>query len=373
MNPLCTRSSTQLLNVSILSWLSNRDNVHLLGLVINGHSKEMIFDYYSPKFSTTKLEYQSIDFEKQKTFFSTINNYLKLLLFSKTAFHKENLSHHDNSTVICLCPSIESGLVGKKIKKYNSRIKLITIWTDVLTFNQIKKKKAPIKRLPLFLIEKKLLKSSDKIFYLGKPQCDVQKDRFSSFSNKMSFYNPSFLPDFLFDQIEPKKSSLLQVSYFGSFNGRNIKPLSQIDQSQFPECNFTVLGTGAIDASCCRNDNRFQLKNIQRIFDAKQSFQIEVDADISITLNTETGFSLPGKCFYFTRINRPIIFIVDGPFSNELAEYMESFSRFIVCSNTKEDIELAVRRAIEDIKNKVVYSSRPFQPDVCYKDFLNFN
>ena len=51
---------------------------------------------------------------------------------------------------------------------------------------------------------------------------------------------------------------------------------------------------------------------------------------------------IPGKIFYNMGGNQNILVIVDGPYGRELQEYLESFKRFIIVENNRDDIEKAL-------------------------------
>ena len=217
-------------------------------------------------------------------------------------------------------------------------------------------------------IEKKILAKSDKVFYLGKPQCDFQKRAFKKYSGKMFYYHPSYLPDeYGVVREENNLKNLINICYFGSFFQRNLEPLASLLDEKLEGVNIDIIGSGQIGGAL-QNNNR--IKSIERNNKKDESMKIVKESDAHIVVGFRKGFSIPGKTFYYTNSNKPIIFLCDGPFSNEIEEYLKQFNRFILCQNTRECVKDAIFLAKKEIYSLKKYNCENLSPREAYKIFI---
>ena len=80
-----------------------------------------------------------------------------------------------------------------------------------------------------------------------------------------------------------------------------------------------------------------------------KAIEMEENSDVLVCICNNRGTQIPGKVYYCTGYNKPIIIILDGEYKKELKNYFESFNRFIICYNE----ENSIKEAMEIAKSKV--------------------
>ena len=81
---------------------------------------------------------------------------------------------------------------------------------------------------------------------------------------------------------------------------------------------------------------------------------------------------IPGKLFYDMYSDKNILVITDGPYGNEIGEYLKTYKRFHFCENKKEDIIAALKQMqnMEPFKDKK-YIEENFSPQKVANDLVN--
>lgn len=335
------KSSTQIITYTILDGLAAQvPNLFVIGL-------------YSPQANTSNIESllrekkinfsllsskSRIDQCKNRTALCVENFKARFGLRAK--YHKDAASLPFVPELIMVCiPSFEAAYYALSLKRQFPSAKLEEIWTDVYACNFLDNPyKIPFRRRILSLIEKPLLKSGDSIFYLGEPQLSFQKQVFKKWSKKMHCYSPSYFPK----ESAAPHPSIKTIGYYGVMDSsyRNLSPILSAAQS-FPNLSFLLKGPGHNSiASTLSNTKIILLKERESISEA---FRTESSIDVSVCYINSHGFSLPGKIFYNSDIQRPILVILDGPFSQEFQTYLKTFDRFFFANNTEESIKNAIK------------------------------
>ena len=92
--------------------------------------------------------------------------------------------------------------------------------------------------------------------------------------------------------------------------------------------------------------------------------------DVLVCLLNKDCIQIPGKIFYNTNSNKPILIILDGPYKEEMQEYLEDFQRFEFCENNEESIRKAVAK-IQKEGGKVNLSQiHRLSPEAIAKDLI---
>lgn len=368
--PNTTRSSTQMLTLSIIYALNKMDcDLFVIGIYDSKSDKIKISEFLSSEGVEFELFPSSINIENN----NKLKNYSLLLkeMLDKNFVVPKAIKKFNKTIdrIICMVPSIEAAYYAMAIKKVAKKSDLFSVWTDVLAYNCLDDAKYfKLKRLPYLVIERRILKQSSRIFYLGEVQMNFQKKVYKKFANRMNYYYPSFSPYFPIAPLE-NKTSLCRVTYFGNMSSkiRNVMPL--IETSKYmPNCFFSIIGSLGPDIDFSSPNLKYINSNIDKIDSLEAASLIENDVDISICFLNKHGFSMPGKLFYYQNMQRHTLVIKDGPFQNEIEKCLSEFNCFEFCDNNPESIKQKISLLM--VKPKTDYKEK-FDP-LCRYSFLVF-
>lgn len=294
---------------------------------------------------TIKVIYNNVAiFDAQKT---NVKHALKL-----------NVNYDNYDIIISSSDPKSSHLVAKKIYETNSKIKAkwIQYWGDPM-YNDITRKKDWRNTLVKYN-EKELIKKADKIIYASPLTLKVQKETYPNQSNKMDYASQVFIND-TFENVHNYKSNKTNITlgYFGAYNTkvRNIIPLYK-----------AALDSDYILNICGPSD--LKLSSTERIkvygmIPYNEVIKMEQSMDILVTICNNSGTQIPGKIYYCSGYNKPIIIILDGEYKEELRAYFETFNRYIICENHSDSII----KAVEEAKNKLQCNGGKFNQQLTPK------
>jgi hypothetical protein len=249
--------------------------------------------------------------------------------------------------IISFMPSVRIYKITKQIKKIIPEVKYIQFYSDSITMsmcgskNDIKKKRMIDK-----YIENKMLNIADDIVYYSPLLCDLAKQVFPAYSDKMRWVDIVYYDV----KIEEKSNNdVIKVGYFGSFESsiRNIKPFLEAIKS-FSNEQFIVRGETDIDVSEYQYSN---LDIIQGRQDYDKISKLENQCDILISIGNIKGNQIPGKTYYYMMLHKPIIYIGDGSCNDAIVKYIKEMNRFIICENNSVSIGQAINIAIKQMNN----------------------
>lgn len=201
----------------------------------------------------------------------------------------------------------------------------IQIWGDPMYLDITNKTIIPrsfIKRE-----ERRLLKNTDKIFYVSPLTMAEEKKLFPEFAYKMDILFPSYQEKTIYEQSQ----NIKKIGYFGDYNTnvRDILPLYKaINNSNY---QLVIYGNSDMHLKSTKN------VEVNRRVSFQEIKKIESEVDILVHLSNKYGNQIPGKLYQYMGTNKPILFILDGSTSS-LKEFFGPYNRFIFCENSPNDI-----------------------------------
>ena len=234
---------------------------------------------------------------------------------------------------------IESGL------KYG---KWIQYWGDPLAIDITKKTLYPewyVKK-----VEEKIITLADKIVYVSPFTLKEQKKLFSKISGKMEFQPIPYLEPKIFD-VKKERVDRLTLAYFGDYHSkiRNIEAIYNYGKKSGN--NVLIAGNSDFILQSTRNIDVYP-----RISQREVS-NFESKSDILVCILNKTGTQIPGKIYHYAATNKPVLVLLDGENKQEIADYLKSFDRYVLCENNEDEIEKAVH---EITMNQNKWEPSPF-------------
>lgn len=253
---------------------------------------------------------------------------------------KVNIDYHKYDIIISASDPKSSHLIAERIFRKTSGLnsKWIQYWGDPM-FHDITRTSDWRNRIVKYH-ERKLISQADRVIYASPLTLQVQQDTFREFSHKMDYASQVYAGEF---KNQPRSRTTqdkpISVGYFGAYpsNIRNIVPLYRAAQG----ADFELTICGGTDLSLMGSDN-------VRILDPvpyEESVKLERESDILVCICNLRGTQIPGKIYYYTAYDKPIIVALDGDFKDELRIYLSSFNRFILCDNNEKSIRAAITEA----------------------------
>lgn len=219
-----------------------------------------------------------------------------------------------------------SHIFGKKLSKRIKYNKWIQLWGDPLTLDITKTVIWPdyVTRK----IEEYIISKSDKIVYVSPFTCLEQKKLYPNNSHKMTFIPLPFYEEKKFC----KKNNTYTIGYFGDYTSkiRNIKPL----YNAITKSNYKLIIAGSSDVAL-EPKNNIEIKG--RIT-TKDLDIIMKDLDILISLCNLSGSQIPGKIYYDSATDIPILIILDGELKEDIKKYFSNYHRYYFCENDEDSI-----------------------------------
>jgi hypothetical protein len=255
-----------------------------------------------------------------------------------------------------------SHLIAERIFKENKncKAKWIQYWGDPM-LNDITRKSDWRDGLVKYH-ENKLISKADKVVYASPFTLELQKETFPKLSFKMDYANQVYanildIRDNDDDTEKNKKTNgSITVGYFGAYQSkvRNIIPLyNAVRNSKY---KLNVCGTSDV---LLKNTNNI---SIHGKVSYKLAVEMEEESDILVCICNNKGTQIPGKIYYCTAYNKPIIVILDGEYKNELKTYLGAFNRFILCENEEGSIRDAIEKAKDQLEVKRFEISEQLTP-----------
>lgn len=334
-NPSQIMSSTDIMTRNILTGLcQNKYNVTLLALYDKEDEIPAIAQEYS-KYVNKILFLPRFFNETQNKYFFLFYSFIKQIF---CGFYKKQVMTIRNDiispeVIVSNKITLDEILYGKIIKSIFPGAKLYQYWSDPMTLSGITKRlltKTP-RRWLFWIVEKMAISKSDAIIYGTKTLLDTQKKLFKSSKEMMTYIDICYTPD---DNRENFCSlNVNRVLYAGNYysSTRNILPLAEAI-SRHNSLHLDVYGSGDVDLSKYTNVHVYGRVSSEEIK------QIEKSYDLTICILNHTATQIPGKIFYEMASPKKILVLSDGPYQNEIAEYLDKYKRFIVCKNEVDAI-----------------------------------
>lgn len=175
--------------------------------------------------------------------------------------------------------------------------------------------------------EEKLLKKSDKIFYVSPLTLEAEKKIFPKYADKMDVLFPTYQEKSVYKPV----TKIKKIGYFGDYNSeiRDIMPLYHaVKDSKY---ELIVCGNSDLKLNSTNNisiNGRVSFSKVK---------EFEEDVDLLVHISNSSGTQIPSKIYQYMGTNKPILFILDGP-KELLVKVFDPFNRVMFCNNNEEDI-----------------------------------
>ena len=262
--------------------------------------------------------------------------------FRKINLASETLTDRYDLVISTSDPRSTHLFTDRLIKKGLKYGKWIQHWGDPL-MNDISRKTIYPRKF-MGLLEKRIIKNADKIIYVSPFTLELQRKSFAGFSDKMDFL--PLMAGEESDDTEPDYKNPV-LGYFGDYMSkyRNIMPLYEAVKAH-PEYKLQIIGNSDITLECTDNIQVLPRVSIEKLNEHSKKTLIHV-----CVCNTY-GTQIPGKIYYHSNLNRPILVIVDGTDGHRIKKYLEKFKRYTICDNDPSDIYRAINEIMKEEKKK---------------------
>ena len=371
--PFSAKSSTQMVIYSLLFAIKQKcSDMLFIGLYRSEDEKSLIESFLAKERIKYILIKAKIDMESTGKLSTFTKLYRSLLQNHKKELDLKTFNSDDNKIkIVVSIPSLESFAVAGYLHKKISPSVLNTVWTDVVVLNSLNNyKKIPFGRKMLKPIESKVLRLSSKNFFLGEQQLKVMSSFYQKYAMKMDYYYPSYYPFFSYLDDDYKNIERNNnVLYFGDLNPsvRNIYPLYL--SSNFTDAHIKIVGKGVVSVNSIETSLTEYIPLKKRVSTLSEALKIEKSSFISVCVLNRCGFSLPGKLFYYTELERPILVIKDGPFANDIENQLKAFNRFTFCENEPKAIAEAIDLIRKENKQNNNYNA--FDPNTTFLKIID--
>ncbi|WP_138205975.1 glycosyltransferase [Haloimpatiens lingqiaonensis] len=201
-------------------------------------------------------------------------------------------------------------------------------WGDPLSIDITKENIYP--KSYIMFKEKQIISCSDLIVYVSPLTEKIQGTLFPKYKNKMFFIPLPYDKEKLYKKTKNKKFT---IGYFGDYNSksRNIMPLYNFCVQN---SNYNLIIAGSTDLSLIEKENIKILPRIRQ----DQINELEEKCDILACICNKSGTQIPGKLYYYSGTNKPIMTILDGEYKEEIKNYLLKYNRFNICENNSKSI-----------------------------------
>lgn len=246
----------------------------------------------------------------------------------------DTIEDYTPDIVISHAPSFESICYLRALKKQFPQALYYEYWSDPMALSGILPENLGVKRWPFVWAEHRALRYADSIVFGTKSLMKFQQRLYSDMAEKMKYIDIPYTDKGITVVDTIKKNRLIYAGNYYS-NIRNIEPLIEA-LSMMPDYELDVYGSGDYSGNYAKNvtfHGRIPPEDLN---------QIEKQYDCKICILNYSCIQIPGKIFYDTNKPVKILVIVDGFYSDDVLEYLESYNRFIFCKNQTSEIIKAI-------------------------------
>ena len=242
------------------------------------------------------------------------------------------------------------------VKKYHYKGRYIQYWGDPL-YLDITRDRNILDRL-CKLMEKRTLYFASKVVYATPFTLKEQMELYPEFANKMSWVHQAAISFGSKKKENNQFKNKISLVYCGDYRKetRNILPLYHAVKHFHDQFQLSIYGTS--NFQLLSTDNIIVHGQVSR----KEADRVEAEADVLVCICNLRGTQIPGKIYYLTDYDKPIIVIVDGNYKNELKKYFDDMKRFIVCENTENGIEEAIQTVRTFYEKPLLMEKDEFAP-----------
>lgn len=359
-------SSTDIMTNNIIEGLAKND-VELTLVLLYDDKKEIInLRKYYMNF-TSKVLFLPRFFRDGQSKYTFLFGSLSVLVFRKKyEYCAHDILHKLTNVdlIIANKVTIDEIIYGDYFSKKIIGASYYQYWSDPMAVAGIlpdELKKSFIRQLFKF-IERGAIKKADRIIYGTKVLLDVQKDIYPTVASKMYYIDISYSKKSL---INKGNSIGFKMLYAGNYysNIRNIQPLLKA-VSKMNMVTLDIYGNG--DASIpTQNVNYCGRISVDQLDSVREEY------DCEICILNHSCLQIPGKIFYNMYINIPIIVICDGPYIDQITDYLSQYNRFELCYNNENSITSMLNHVINNNNDlDLVYINKNFSKKKIATDLI---
>lgn len=251
-----------------------------------------------------------------------------------------------------------SHIAMNNLRKQGLRFKKwVQYWGDPLALDITNNSIHP--QFYLRYIERKVLEPADKIIYVSPFTLQAQASLYPDLAKKMHFKPIPYTAPKIYPRTNNSK---FLITYFGAYKSvsRNIKPLFDACVNLQDKVDLVVMGDSDIE---------LPKKENVAIFPRGDISNYETNSDLLVCVMNKTGTQIPGKIYHYAATNKPILVILDGENRGEMRRYLESYNRYFICNNSKDDIVNTINSIID--RNDLEFEPcKSFAPEIIVKEIL---
>ena len=254
-------------------------------------------------------------------------------------------------------PSIDSISLFNSLKLNKDFIfkKYAQLWSDPIASAGVNYLNIPFQRKILLLLENHLHKNAHKIFYFTDT---LFLSQFHLFKNK-KFEPIDLFFDYKNTSLSYRSSQFhnninhINCIYFGNYQSkiRNIFYLYQYFKSNNIN-KLTIIGEG---------DNKYiktsrMVRVINKRFSKDEIHSILINHNFIVAILNKNTIQIPGKIFFDSNLPIPYLILLDGPFTENIQNYLTKFNRFYFVNNDFNSIKVFFEKNL--FNNQFNYQSK---------------
>ena len=338
-NPNTNASSTQIMTSNLLyGFKSLCENLIFIPVIADEKDEIDIRNYYNPLC-------KELFFLKQKTKYERNLILRQLSMYKETCFSYQYTLPDEllpylcaDTVIVSQSPTIDTILVSRQIKRLYPDIRYIQYWGDPMALSGIVYDEYSSKRMLLKAIEKRVHKYADRIVFGTDSLYREQLKLFPEITDKAISCDVAFNPN---SESDYDGTNKYICGYFGNYYSsiRNLVPLYKSFKN-IKNSRLVICGSSDLDLKS--TDNITIMKRIPQ----SQVEKEEAKTNIEICILNRVSAQIPGKLFYHTNTDKPIIVILDGPRALSMRNELDKSKRFIFCENDEKSIEESLVKLI---------------------------
>ncbi|MPN08610.1 hypothetical protein SDC9_155894 [bioreactor metagenome] len=156
--------------------------------------------------------------------------------------------------------------------------------------------------------------------------------------------------------------------YSGTYNSnyRNLKPLINVFKNN-SDIYLEICGKGNFEII---EQNNIKINGWIK---PNKIVEIENGFDVIVCILNKNSAQIPGKIFFNSNSEKPILVILDGENKDIIKSYLEQFNRYIFCENNESSIYDAISYIIKNKDNLLYQNSIELSPKYITSFIINKN
>ena len=341
MKPLDQNAnSTHIMTQNIINGIKKNKRKLILFIIDQHRNKQTLEQYFSDKVDGVCV--------LPSRFGNGLNKYQLLFRILKEACCMGYYYHRIDELAIIGIPQIiisnnptyETALWGIALKKRFKESPFYQYWSDPITLSGITQEHYSLKRLPFRMAEHYAIKRADRVIYGTRTLMDFQCQLFPDLAHKITYIDIAYQETKYSNSIPDYRRRII---YAGNYDPtiRNIGPLVKAVE-KMKDIDLDIYGTGKCVISNPKKIHEHGRTTPERIT------EIESHYPISVCILNSGCIQIPGKIFYSMNRKSEILVISDGPYSEKITAYLETYHRFWICHNTPESIHNTLNKILSN-------------------------